>query len=318
MSTSINTQPGITKLLETPIQDAIPADEVHAVLKSSPFIPIPKALNLRTVISPTLTPNLIFRSGTLSYLPQTSLNELKETHNITTIFDLRGSKEREKSATPEIPGVKNVWVPSTEDFGSQVAGNEESLNRDGYGRPSHRDHVGPADFKENGGKDGYVKLYAHFLETHRKAYRGVFETLRDGKGEESILLHCTAGKDRTGLIAAMILALAGASKEDITRDYTLTRIGIEPFREYLLKALLSQMGKTLEEGALDEPGMQELSGTKGDNILAVLEWMDAKWGSDANDLAVQKAYPGVVGYMITELDFPPEEIGRIRRNISAK
>ncbi|KAH6681782.1 tyrosine phosphatase family-domain-containing protein [Halenospora varia] len=317
MSTSTNTQPNIAKLLETPIQDAIPTDEVHAVLNSSPFIPIPKALNLRTILSPTLTPNLIFRSGTLSHLPQTSLNELKETHNIATIFDLRGSKEHEKSATPEIPGIKNVWVPSTEDFGSQVAGNEESLNKDSYGRPAHRDHVGPNDFKENGGRDGYVKLYAHFLETHRTAYRGVFETLRDGKGE-GILLHCTAGKDRTGLIAAMILALTGASKEDIARDYALTRIGIEPFREYLLRALLSQMGKSLEEGAIEEPGMQELSGTKGDNILAVLDWMDEKWGQDANDLAPQKSYPGVVGYMITKLDFPPEEIGRIRRNISVK
>ncbi|SEQ14411.1 protein-tyrosine phosphatase [Devosia sp. YR412] len=37
-----------------------------------------------------------------------------------------------------------------------------------------------------------------------------------------VLFHCTAGKDRTGVIAALLLALAGASRADIVADYALT------------------------------------------------------------------------------------------------
>jgi protein-tyrosine phosphatase len=37
-----------------------------------------------------------------------------------------------------------------------------------------------------------------------------------------VLFHCTAGKDRTGVVAAMLLALSGVSHEDIAADYALT------------------------------------------------------------------------------------------------
>lgn len=37
-----------------------------------------------------------------------------------------------------------------------------------------------------------------------------------------VIFHCTAGKDRTGVVAALILSLAGVSDEDIIADYALT------------------------------------------------------------------------------------------------
>ena len=40
--------------------------------------------------------------------------------------------------------------------------------------------------------------------------------------EKTILFHCAAGKDRTGMTAALLLMLAGAVKEDIITDYTVT------------------------------------------------------------------------------------------------
>ena len=40
--------------------------------------------------------------------------------------------------------------------------------------------------------------------------------------EKTILFHCAAGKDRTGMTAALLLMLAGVAKEDIIRDYTVT------------------------------------------------------------------------------------------------
>lgn len=47
----------------------------------------------------------------------------------------------------------------------------------------------------------------------------------------------TAGKDRTGAAAGLLLALAGAPREYICRDFALTRIGFEPARELLTMKL---------------------------------------------------------------------------------
>ncbi|KAF4624021.1 hypothetical protein G7Y89_g14151 [Cudoniella acicularis] len=131
----------------------------------------------------------------------------------------------------------------------------------------------------------------------------------------------TAGKDRTGLIAAMILALTGASKEEIARDYALTRVGIEPSREFLLTALLEQMGKEFNPEVMADPGMQALAGTNGLNILAVLDWMVEEWGAVGKGLEDgngERLYPGVEGYMAKELGFKGEDVERIRRNLLMK
>lgn len=52
-----------------------------------------------------------------------------------------------------------------------------------------------------------------------------------------------AGKDRTGIAIALILALAGVPQEAIVHDYTLTRIGIEPVRELLQVKLMGGNGE---------------------------------------------------------------------------
>ena len=48
----------------------------------------------------------------------------------------------------------------------------------------------------------------------------VFRILADSRG--GVIFHCFAGKDRTGVVAAMLLMLAGVADEDIIADYTLT------------------------------------------------------------------------------------------------
>ena len=55
------------------------------------------------------------------------------------------------------------------------------------------------------------------------AYRALFGAIR--AGQTPILFHCTAGKDRTGVAAALILKALGVSREDIVEDYLLTNAG---------------------------------------------------------------------------------------------
>jgi protein tyrosine/serine phosphatase len=49
----------------------------------------------------------------------------------------------------------------------------------------------------------------------------VFRTIAQAR--EGVLFHCSAGKDRSGTVAAILLLLAGAGRDDIVKDYMLTK-----------------------------------------------------------------------------------------------
>ncbi|MCK2214152.1 tyrosine-protein phosphatase [Actinomadura sp. ATCC 31491] len=58
--------------------------------------------------------------------------------------------------------------------------------------------------------------------------RTALETIAEA-GNAPVVIHCAAGKDRTGVLAALVLALAGVSEDDIVADYALTGLATERF-----------------------------------------------------------------------------------------
>jgi protein-tyrosine phosphatase len=64
------------------------------------------------------------------------------------------------------------------------------------------------------------------------AFARAFTAIADADG--AALFHCTAGKDRTGLLAALLLETVGVPRETILHDYALTHDRIEPVRARLL------------------------------------------------------------------------------------
>lgn len=58
--------------------------------------------------------------------------------------------------------------------------------------------------------------------------------------EKSVLFHCTIGKDRTGIIAAILLQIAGVPRCEILRDYTLTAELIEPLMHTLIQSAIDR------------------------------------------------------------------------------
>ena len=65
-----------------------------------------------------------------------------------------------------------------------------------------------------------VTLYAEILVDHAPSYRFLFERLL--AGHVPLLFNCSVGKDRTGVGAALILAVLGVPREAIVQDYLLT------------------------------------------------------------------------------------------------
>ncbi len=69
--------------------------------------------------------------------------------------------------------------------------------------------------------DSYLTL----LNVRRGAVRDVLATIADGNGSPAVFF-CAGGADRTGIIAALLLAIAGVSDEVIAEDYSLTAQGL--------------------------------------------------------------------------------------------
>jgi protein-tyrosine phosphatase len=80
--------------------------------------------------------------------------------------------------------------------------------------------------------DDIAERYLWYLDVGRKGFVDAFEVLsRPGGG--AVVFHCAAGKDRTGVVAALLLSLLGVTDDDIVADYALTNRALPMILERL-------------------------------------------------------------------------------------
>lgn len=107
-----------------------------------------------------------------------------------------------------------------------------------------------------------------------------------------------AGRDRTGVVAGMLLALAGAEPEAVALDFLLSRIGTEPAREQLLAFAL----KGSRADNMTAPGFHNLANLK-----------EVCWKAFIR--ALESEYGGWDGYVTKTLGFSDEDLVVIKRNL---
>jgi protein-tyrosine phosphatase len=91
-----------------------------------------------------------------------------------------------------------------------------------------------------------------------------------------LLFHCGVGKDRTGVLAAMLLSLVGAADEDIITDYVLTELDAEEFRRRFYK----------------DPDIRE----EEKNLLGFSWWARPEYMQTFLD-GLKEKYGGAAGYL---------------------
>jgi protein-tyrosine phosphatase len=89
--------------------------------------------------------------------------------------------------------------------------------------------------------------------------------------EGAVLFNCTAGKDRTGIIAALLLGLAGVSDEDIIDDYVLT--------EQMIPDLVTEFLSISRENGGDVERYATLLESPADTMAKMLSHISAQYGS---------------------------------------
>ncbi|KAJ5669753.1 hypothetical protein N7462_010823 [Penicillium macrosclerotiorum] len=272
----------LREVLNTDIRTPIPEATVSKITSLPPFITVPGVSNFRSLSHENnLRLGYVYRSGNLSDITDEGKVFLSVDLGITTIFDLRNQGERERAPSPQIHGIETIWMP----YGSRPA----SLNL--------RDFA-----SEDQGTTGFLKMYSGILEASVPAFKQVFTHIRD-KPDDPFIFHCSAGKDRTGVLAALILLLMGRSHDEIIHDYILTRIGLENVRENLTHALALHAGT--DHLSPEAIGMLELSGVRAHAMAAFLK-------------AFENSYEGgVEGYLTAKLGFLVPDIQLMRQNLEA-
>ncbi|GMK58542.1 hypothetical protein CspeluHIS016_0505740 [Cutaneotrichosporon spelunceum] len=269
----------------TDIREPIAADLMAKAVAGPPFVQgAPRILNLRDLggaPGSCVRPGLVYRSATLAGETPKDTAESTDwlSKNVRTVYDLRREKERQASPDPVAAGVDNFWrEPSS-----------------AYGAPR------PDLFTIGDGTVGWKYQYMVIAAGYRETFRNVLEHIRDRPGEP-ILIHCSAGRDRTGVLSGLLQALAGTAAEDVKLDYMLSRVGIETQRKRLLTVIMAGVG-TLFKGP-DDPGLYNLSSLRPQFWTAFLEDFEDKYG-------------GWEGYAMSEegLGFSAEDLAQIRRNL---
>jgi len=127
--------------------------------------------------------------------------------NLRSVVDFRGAKERAHRPV-RIEGAESHTLPIEPSVGGEL----KDILRTGQASG----HFGPEDMIAL-----LAEAYRDFALTSVAAYRGLFEVLLQDDGLP-LLMHCSAGKDRTGFGSALLLTALGVAWPHILEDYLAT------------------------------------------------------------------------------------------------
>ena len=99
--------------------------------------------------------------------------------------------------------------------------------------------------------DHYAWSYVDFLERYREQFGRAFAAVADAKG--TVVVHCMGGKDRTGIVSALLLRLAGVSHVEIGEDYAITAANLEPSTSQWIPAIADPAERAKWEKLRDTP-----------------------------------------------------------------
>jgi protein-tyrosine phosphatase len=192
----------------------------------------------------------VVRADSVRRLTEAGWQSLVE-YGIRRIVDLRLVSELEDDPPGDVP-VEVVHIPFLEDI--PVERQIEIFKRwiDA-----------PDDVAAT--RDGYLDM----LDTYRRNVAAAMSAIARAP-EGGVLIHCMGGKDRTGLVAALLLRLAGVRLADIAEDYGLSAENIKPLWQ-----------QWVEDGgdANERELRRRLSASPSEAMAQVLETLEREHGS---------------------------------------
>lgn len=229
---------------------------------------------------------LLFRSGVLHHLSDADYRKI-DALGISTVVDFRATEERQDEPTEWKAGDVEML---TWDYQMTFGEGDDVLSA--FANP---DLGGPEAEALMG------DLYRVMLDQQQPHYTAMFDQLTGS--DDGLLFHCTAGKDRTGIAAALLLTALGVDRETVIADYTLSEtIASLPEHQNSAPALSDEMDESYAFLASMSPAaLDALMGTRRSYIEAALEEMAVRSGS-------------VDAYIREELGVSEQELQQLRSN----
>ena len=193
------------------------------------------------------------RSDDIGSLTAEGREEMRA-YGVTMVVDLRAQSELDGTFDPRFPRPDPKRVPL-----------------DGV-RYVHRALVDDLTLKRLGEASNMYARYLLMLDTRQDAFRDIFTSIAEADG--AVLFHCFAGKDRTGLVAALLLSLASVQPDDIAADFAETDVQLAQQYEQWIQQAAPERREAMRDELRCPP----------DRILGVLDFVETKWGGAASYL----------------------------------
>ena len=188
----------------------------------------------------------LFRSDTLHELTEGDVAFLHEM-GLKSIIDLRTATEVDRSGR-----------------GLLGAGATDYLHLSVIDEDGGEARGVPAPLDES-----LANRYLWYLEVGRDALSRALSVIGDAS-KHPLVFHCAAGKDRTGVLAALILDIAGVERQAIVDDYVLTAGSME--------AILERLARNRAEGGIDYTIPASALTVEAATMEGFLDGVDQRYG----------------------------------------
>jgi protein tyrosine/serine phosphatase len=192
---------------------------------------------LPTADGHTIREGVLIRSDSLQYLTPDGVDAVRRS-GVSRILDLRGDGEVATAPTP-FTGTPLAVRQALQD---------------------------PADSEH--GQSTIVAACTWMLDRRPELFAAAVKAIADEPGG-AVVVHCHGGKDRTGMVVALALSIAGVPEDEIVADYFLTQ---ERLASWLAEQLAAEPDTALH---LE---MVEFRDTRAESLVAILRHLDEKYG----------------------------------------
>lgn len=199
----------------------------------------------------------IFRCGHLGDLTTADLDALEHL-NVTHVHDFR--REEEQQRTPSQPIRATVY----DDYGMFVG----SMSK-------FWEYMTSEKLTAESAHELVVGSYRNCVDDVAPHYARLFESLLSPKTGSSVF-HCSAGKDRTGMAAALILSALDVDRSTVVDDYLLT---LEHFDSERLMNIVEQHLRDADVAHWERSWLVPYCSVHRDNIEAFFDGVEARYGS---------------------------------------
>ena len=218
----------------------------------------------------TVRSGLLLRTAHLNEATDEDVRRLSEEYHLKKIFDFRTLQEASFQPDRDIPGAEHILLPTLDIEAEKKSG--EAVPEDVF--LNLQAHIVKLSFMrifQEKARQLYPSLIlSEFSQLQYATFMNLILETEDG----AVLWHCSQGKDRTGIGAALILGALGADKETIVEDFDRSNDSYRPLVEKFCREV-EQAGGGEEEKEV----IRAFMGVSVRNFRRALDILEANWGS---------------------------------------